>query len=69
MNKMSTAARTALMNIGTMRQGSTCGPATPSAVVAELKSLGYLGAGGGLTRKGSIKRELIAEEQYEGMFA
>jgi hypothetical protein len=66
---MSTAARTALMNIGTMRQGSTCGPATPREVIAELKSLGYLGAGGGLTRKGSIQRQRIADQQFEEMFA
>lgn len=66
---MSTAARTALMNIGTMRQGSTCGPAAPSAVISELKSLGFLGDGGGLTRKGSIKRQRIADEQFEEMFA
>jgi len=66
---MSAAARTALMDIGTMRQGSTCGPATPSAVVAELKSFGFLGEGGGLTRRGSLERQRIEDEQFEEMFA
>jgi len=66
---MSAAARTALMNIGTMRQGSTCWVGTPLRVIAELRSFGFLGEGGGLTRRGSIERQRIADQQFEEMFA
>lgn len=56
---MSQAARTALLSIGTNRQGATPAPTTPVDALAELEWLGLIGKGQGLTRKGTIKRELL----------
>lgn len=65
---MTASARTALVDIGTNRQGSTPGPLTPEAVLKELFELGLIGKGHGLTRKGSIKREMIVEELFDAQF-
>lgn len=35
---------------------------------AELTRLGLLGPGGGLTRKGLIRRDRIVERQFDAMF-
>lgn len=59
---MSTAAREAFINIGTSRQGSTPPPRTPAHVLDELQSLGLIGKGNGLTRKGSITHDLLWDE-------
>lgn len=65
--EMSTAARTALMSCGTNRQGATPAPATTTATLHELRTLRLIGPGGGLTRRGTIKRELIVNEMLEAM--
>jgi len=65
---MSTAARAALITIGTRNYGQTTAPITASDVIAELKNLGYLGPKGGLTRKGSIKRERIMNAIFDAQF-
>lgn len=59
---MSTAAQEALINIATNRQGATPSPITTADVLEELKTLGLIGKNNGLTRKGSIKRELLSDE-------
>jgi hypothetical protein len=64
---MSTAARAALINVGTNRQGATPPPATPAAVLHELATLKLIGRGNGLTRRGTIKRELIVNELMDSM--
>lgn len=65
---MSQAARDALIAIGTRRQGATPPPATRPEVLEELRDLGHLGKTNGLTRKGSIKRELIMDELLDAAF-
>lgn len=65
---MSEAARAALWSIGTNRQGATPAPSTPAEVLAELKAMGYLGKGWGLTRRGTIKRQLMVEDELDALF-
>lgn len=65
---MSEAARAALWSIGTNRQGATPAPSTPAEVLAELKAMGYLGKGWGLTRRGTIKRQLMVEDDLNELF-
>lgn len=65
---MSEAARTALMNIGSYRQGATVPPLTTDETRQELKELGYLGKSGGLTRKGSIKRQQLLDAEMDALF-
>lgn len=65
---MSQAARTALINIGTQRQGATAAARTAPAVIDELQRLGYIGKGHGLTRKGSIKRQILLEDTLNDLF-
>lgn len=64
---MTASARIALINIGTRRQGATL-TGVDVTTLDELRRLGLVGRNGGLTRKGSIKRELIVEEMYDEMF-
>lgn len=63
---MSEQAKTALLNIGTQRQGATA--RMPAHVIDELQRLGYLGKLGGLTRKGSIKYQLTLEDELDKAF-
>lgn len=56
---MSEKARAALINIGTNRQGTPIPASTPQAAIDELSRLGFIGQNNGLTRSGSVKRELI----------
>lgn len=57
---LSPAAVTALISTGTNRQGAKPTNATPEAL-AELTRLELIGNGRGLTRKGTIQRELHNE--------
>lgn len=59
---MSELAATTLMSTGTNRQGATPAPLTPTEVLEELRYSGYIGAGNGLTRKGTIARERLIDE-------
>ena len=65
---MSEAARAALWSIGTNRQGATPAPTTPREILDELKAMGYLGKGWGLTRRGTIKRQLMVEDELDALF-
>lgn len=65
---MSDAARAALWSIGTNRQGATPAPSTPTDALEELKAMGYLGKGWGLTRRGTIKRQLMVEDELNELF-
>lgn len=65
---MSEAARAALINIGTNRQGATPPPMTPADVLRELQEMGLLGKEWGLTRRGTIKRQLLVEDQLNELF-
>lgn len=60
--------KAALLSCGTNRQGATPAPTTPQEVLDELKALGYLGKGWGLTRRGTIKRQILAEDQLDELF-
>lgn len=62
------AARNALIDIGTRRQGATISPLTTPDVTAELRAHGYIGQNGGLTRAGSTKREILMTELLDAMF-
>lgn len=64
---MSPAARTALVNVGTNRQGATA-TGSPEAM-AELSKLGLIGPGNGLTRCGTIERQLMMEDMLEDLFS
>lgn len=61
------AAREALINIGTRRQGATVAPIVTAEVLTELQEFGYVGKLGGLTRSGSIRRELLTAEFLDAM--
>lgn len=63
---MSRKAIAALMNIGTTRQGAVA--MGDQDTLAELHRLGYIGKGNGLTRKGSIKFQILDEELMEQSF-
>lgn len=65
---MSEKAKRTLINIGTRRQGATTAPITDDAVRLELMELGYLGKGGGLTRKGSWKRDDLVKAELDAIF-
>jgi hypothetical protein len=62
------AARTALIDIGTNRQGATPPAKTDAAVLHELTTLGILGVGNGLTRRGTIKREQVMNDLLDDIF-
>ena len=64
--KLSEAARTALINAGTNRQGAAV-KADP-VVVTELYDFGLVGLGDGLTRRGSIERERIMSAELDRAF-
>lgn len=61
------AARTALTNAGTSRQGTRVWVTDP-ATLKELKDLGLIGQGWGLTRAGSIIRDRIQIEDLDRLF-
>lgn len=65
---MSPAARAALISVKSNRQGDTPPPTTPVAVIHELTALGILGRAGGLTRKGSGKRQLLMDDVMNETF-
>lgn len=60
--KLSGAAKTALINIGTLRQGATLRPGTAEDVRLELADAGLVGRVNGLTRAGSIERQRLVSE-------
>lgn len=65
---LSAAARSALLAIGTNRQGAVIAPGTPSGASLELRAAGYTGPDNGLTRAGSIARQRLNERLMEAMF-
>lgn len=65
---MTRAARTALINCGTNRQGATPPPNTDTAALSELAALKLLGVGNGLTRRGTIKRQQIMDDILNNAF-
>lgn len=64
---LSEAAKSALIDAGTSRQGVTVKSTNPK-VVYELRTAGLIGDGYGLTRKGTIERERVLEDQLEAAF-
>lgn len=70
MMKLSEAARTALINAASGRQGANVtesGRCTGEAAY-ELRDAGLIGIQGGLTRKGSIERERIMNAELDRAF-
>lgn len=66
MNTLSEAARVALVNAGTNRQGAVV-QALPG-VLAELEVAGMIGVKDGLTRSGTIARERIVTAMLDAAF-
>lgn len=64
---LSPAARAALTNVGTSRQGATV-PAGTDEVFRELKDAGLIGPLGGLTMAGTIVRDRIQDEDLDALF-
>lgn len=52
-----------------LRIPDTPPPITSAAALEELQTLGLIGKGNGLTRKGSIKREQLALADLDAMFS
>lgn len=67
-DKLSREALTALMNVGTSRQGSAVPVARGGELFNELKAAGMIRNGGGLTRAGSIARERHANQLLDELF-
>ena len=65
---LSAAAQEALLSCGTNRQGAKPAPRTPREALEELRDLGFLGDGWGLTRRGTIKRQILSEDQLDALF-
>lgn len=65
---MTGAARTALIDIGTSRQGALPRAGVTGAQMAEMSRLGLIGPQGGLTRKGSIMRDRLIEAALDEAF-
>lgn len=65
---MSDAAVDALVDIGTCRQGAQVSGFTSDRVIQELRELGLIGDGNGLTRYGTITREILMANQMDAMF-
>lgn len=63
-------AQTALINVGTNRQGATIPTTTPIEAQGELWVAGLIGRGnpGGLTRKGTIVRQRLVDTRLEEAF-
>lgn len=66
--QLSDMAKTALLDLGTDRQGTLPAPGTPPAAITELCAAGLMGEKTGLTRAGSIARQRISEQMMEAMF-
>jgi len=64
---MSEQAKSALINHLTSRQGSTV-TGIDLATEDELRDLGLVGPGAGLTRKGSIARERVMRAAEDAAF-
>jgi len=58
----------ALLSCGTNRQGATCARMTPQQILDELQAMGFLGKEWGLTRRGTIKRQILTEDQLNELF-
>lgn len=64
--QMSQSAERALINVGTNRQGATV-QADPDTL-AELSARGLVGRSGGLTRSGTIKRQVLVNRVLDEAF-
>lgn len=65
---LSKSAETALVNVGTLRQGATVNTITTTEVVAELQTAGLIGPGYGLTRRGTIARQRLVYAALDAAF-
>jgi len=65
---LSKQARSALISVGTNRQGAVVHPNLPAGVLKELRDADLIGRGYGLTRKGSIERERIVDAMMDDLF-
>lgn len=66
--QLSREALSALMNVGTNRQGAAVPVARGSEVWDELKAAGMIRERGGLTRAGSIVRQREADRLMDELF-
>lgn len=66
--QLSREALSALMSVGTNRQGAAVPVARDSGVWDELKTAGMIRDGGGLTRAGSIVRQREADRLMDELF-
>ena len=65
--QMSEAAKKALMSAKSNRQGESV-HGVDAWVLGELSRRGLVGAGGGLTRLGSIERERLESADLDALF-
>lgn len=65
--KLTAEARTALINVGTNRQGAKV-TGTDVATELELNMAGLIGEGAGLTRTGTIVRQRLMDLALESAF-
>lgn len=65
---MSEQAKSALINTSSSRQGTVVPVTINGETEAELRQAGLIGEGGGLTRKGSIKRERVVNAALDEAF-
>lgn len=66
--KLSEAAQTALINVGTNRQGALVDSMTYSQILGELFGAGLIGSDNGLTRKGTIARQAVLSARLDAAF-
>jgi hypothetical protein len=66
--QLSPKAVEALINVGTNRQGASIWKGTNACVVNELRELRLIGSGGGLTRRGTIKRQQLMLAVMDELF-
>lgn len=65
---LSAPQKEALLSCGTNRQGATPARMTDAQILRELQDMGFLGKEWGLTRRGTIKRQILAEDQMNELF-
>ncbi len=65
--RLSAEAQSSLIGAGTNRQAAACA-AHDHVVISELKAHGLIGDGNGLTRLGTIVRQIVVTKRENEMF-
>lgn len=67
--ELSAEAKTALINVGTSRQGAVVPQATSARVLFELRAMNMIGQDNGLTRFGTIARQRAVSAALDAAFS